>query len=277
MRILTGVIAIVLLGLTPVSAGEILLTNGSQLEGELAMDVILVSTGSDLVEVLPDQVESLVPGEVHLKDGRTVHGTIIGGVLKVRTPLGEMGLKLEELRRYSAGAGTGPAPTEAVATRIPGPPEATGTISPPAPTPLAQPVATSGATVPETSVSAPPPPAAPAAVPETPAAAAPAPKETRAPGQLVLVPRSNGAVSASSVHRLRVVAPTATLRRDAYGRAEVLGTVRRGEQVTYLDSIDRRLRLPWFNTVLDGGYWIKVKTPNGLEGWVQADALEGVR
>lgn len=277
MRILTGVIAIVLLGLTPVSAGEILLTNGSQLEGELAMDVILVSTGSDLVEVMPDQVESLVPGEVHLKDGRTVHGTIIGGVLKVRTPLGEMGLKLEELRRYSAGAGTGPAPTEAAATRIPGPPEATGTISPPAPTPLAQPVATSGATVPETSVSAPPPPAAPAAAPEAPTTAGPAPKETRAPGQLVLVPRSNGAVSASSVHRLRVVALTATLRRDAYGRAEVLGTVRRGEQVTYLDSIDRRLLLPWFNTVLDGGYWIKVKTPNGLEGWVQADALEGVR
>lgn len=276
MRILTGVIAIVLLGLTPVSAGEILLTNGSQLEGELATDVILVSTGSDLVEVMPDQVESLVPGEVHLKGGRTVHGTIIGGVLKVRTPLGEMGLKLEELRRYSAGAETGLPPTETVATRPPGP-EATGTVSPPAPTPLAQPVATSRATVPEAPASAPPTPTAPAAAPEAPAAAAPVSKETQAPGPIALVPRSNGAVSASSVQRLRVVAPTATLRRDAYGRAEVLGTVRRGEQVAYLDSIDRRLQLPWFNTVLDWGYWIKVKAPDGLEGWVQADALEEVR
>ncbi len=277
MRILTGVIAIVLLGLTPVSAGEILLANGSQLEGELAMDVILVSTGSDLVEVMPDQVESLVPGEVHLKGGRIVHGTIIGGVLKVRTPLGEMGLKLEELRRYSARAGTGPTPTETVATRPPGPPEATGTVSPPAPTPLAQPVATSRATVPEAPASAPPTPTAPASAPEAPTTAVLASKETHAPGQIALVPRGNGAVAAPGVHRLRVVAPTATLRRDAYSRAEVLGTVRRGEQVAYLDSIDRRLQLPWFNTVLDWGYWIKVKAPDGLEGWVQADALEEVR
>jgi len=73
------------------------------------------------------------------------------------------------------------------------------------------------------------------------------------------------------------VAPEASVHRDALTRADVLGTVRKGERVAYLDAIDRRLRLPVFDRVLDWGYWIKVKTPTGLEGWVQADALEEVR
>ena len=113
MRVLAGLL-LLLLGPTLAAAGEISLANGSRLEGELATDLILVSTGTDLVEVTPDQVESLVPGEIRLRDGRVVRGTIIGGILKVRTPLGEMGLRLDELARYTARPA--PSPTEAAAS-----------------------------------------------------------------------------------------------------------------------------------------------------------------
>lgn len=238
-----GVLVIGLLGSPLASAGEISLANGSRLEGELATDLILVSTGTDLVEVMPDQVESLVPGEIRLRDGRVVRGTIIGGVLKVRTPLGEMGLKLEELARYTAR----PAPSPAETAAPPVPP------APPAP-----------------GVAASRPPAAPApAAPAGPPRAEPVAPQAP-PVRLAVAPTGNGA-------RLRVVAPQATVHRDAFTRADVLGTVRRGEQLAYLDAIDRRLRLPLSDQVLDWGHWIKVKTATGLEGWVQADALEEVR
>ncbi len=62
------------------------------------------------------------------------------------------------------------------------------------------------------------------------------------------------------------------LYRDALAVATAVGRDRRGETVTYLDSIDRRLRI--FNTVIfDGGHWIKVRAANGTEGWLPASTL----
>ena len=49
-----------------------------------------------------------------------------------------------------------------------------------------------------------------------------------------------------------------------------------GQQVRYVDSIDRRLRI--LNVlVFDGGYWIKVRVANGTEGWVPAGHVREVR
>lgn len=255
MRILTGIVVVLLAAASAASAGEVLLANGSRLEGELATDLILVSTGTTLVEVMPDQVESLVPGEIRLADGRVVRGTIIGGVLKVRTPLGEMGLTVEELQRYTA-------------RREPVPAQ-------PAPAPVA------GVTRPAGYEPPAPPPAEASAPGQAPAPPAAAPSAHPAPppgeGRVAALPPGNGKTTGAAGQRFRVVVPEAPVHRNAVTRSEVLGKVRRGDEVAYLDAIDRRLWLPWFDTVLDWGHWIKVRTPTGLVGWVEADALEATR
>ena len=49
-----------------------------------------------------------------------------------------------------------------------------------------------------------------------------------------------------------------------------------GQQVRYVDSIDRRLRI--LNLlVFDGGHWVKIRLPDGTEGWVPADTVREVR
>jgi hypothetical protein len=66
------------------------------------------------------------------------------------------------------------------------------------------------------------------------------------------------------------------LYRDALFSSSRVGRVATGQQVKYVDSIDRRLRI--LNLlVFDGGHWIKVRLPDGTEGWVPADHLREVR
>ena len=209
-------------------AGEILLTNGSRLEGELANVVLLVSTGSGLVEVLPEQVVSLTRDEVRLTDGRVVRGTLVGGQLKARTPFGELAIKLDELQAYSA-------------SRPPPGPAAASTAAPPA-------AGSPGAVGGSTAVATPPSqPAAPAAV--------------ATPGRRLL----------------EVITRESALHRDAYAAAARVGRVVRGQILTYIDFIDRRLQILNGLINFDGGHWIKVRAADGTEGWVPADAVREVQ
>jgi hypothetical protein len=76
--------------------------------------------------------------------------------------------------------------------------------------------------------------------------------------------------------RLEVVAREASLRRDALSLAPLVGRVIRGEVVTFLDFIDRRLRV--LNVLLfDGGHWIKVRTSDGTIGWLRASTVQEAR
>jgi len=75
--------------------------------------------------------------------------------------------------------------------------------------------------------------------------------------------------------RFEVVTADSPLYRDAYSTASRVGRVVRGDQLTYLDFIDRRL---WILNALifDGGYWIKVRATDGTAGWVPAEAVREV-
>ena len=74
-----GAVLLVLALANPGNAGEILFANGSRLDGELANEVLMVSTGSGLLEVSPEQVVLLTQDEIRLKDGRVIRGTLVGG------------------------------------------------------------------------------------------------------------------------------------------------------------------------------------------------------
>ena len=107
-------LAILALG-WPAGAAEIELKNGTRLQGELVNEVLLVSTGSDVVEVDPGQVDLLSAEEIRLADGRIIRGTIVGGRLRVRTQLGELAIGVDTLRifrsdRAVSAAVTPPAP-----------------------------------------------------------------------------------------------------------------------------------------------------------------------
>lgn len=272
------------------AAGEIELTNGSRLQGELASDVLIVSTGSDLVEVLPEQIGQLVPGEIRLKNGRVLRGAIVGGRVKMRTALGEIAVTADELRRFRAddfvpgdpvtaamastttpAAATAPAIT---ATRPVGrPPEPLRAAKLPAVQPPAAPVAAES-----------PPEAALAA--KLPAAQPPAAAPSSPPTMSAAVPDGTAAVPNGAVRHepaaerirgalLEVLAP-GPLYRDAVESTNTVGEVRSGEQVKFVDHIDRRLRI--FDTViLDGGYWVKVRVGDGTEGWLPAATLRKAR
>jgi hypothetical protein len=137
MRLATTLAFSFLLGLAgPATAGELLYANGSRLAGELGPGVLMVSTGSDLVEVPAEQVGVLTREEVRLKDGRVVRGTLVGGRLRVQTALGELTVEVDELREFRAES-----PARAVATVPPAPAPAgpaPGTM-PPALPPVASP------------------------------------------------------------------------------------------------------------------------------------------
>ncbi|MGH7321779.1 MAG: hypothetical protein ACRELA_19430 [Candidatus Rokuibacteriota bacterium] len=97
-----GVLCLSLALADSVGAGEIVFTNGSRVAGDLANEVLLVSTGADVIEVLPEQVVRLTREEIRLKDGRVIRGTIVGGQLKARTSVGELAIKVDELRVFES-------------------------------------------------------------------------------------------------------------------------------------------------------------------------------
>jgi hypothetical protein len=251
MKRIGSTLALVLIAV-PVTAGELRLANGSRLEADLADAMVLVSTGTDVVEVTPETIGLVTPGEIRLKDGRVLHGTLVGGRLRTQTAIGELAVRVEELQSFRApGFGDGPAPTPAPAV-------------PDAPPPLV----------------APPPPAAPVASAPDPAPVsapqpAPATQPTATP---VLVSTTSGptAVLARPVPgpTLEVVVDQ-SLHRYALENASPIGRVVRGQTVIKVDVIDRRLHI--FNRlILDGGHWIKVRVGDGTEGWVPATSVREV-
>ena len=102
-------VSLALLAWAPAWAGELLFANGSRMTGELSNEALMVSTGSGLVEIAPDEVVALSREEIRLRDGRVIRGTLVGGQLKARTSLGEIAVKVDELQSYRATgeAGTG--------------------------------------------------------------------------------------------------------------------------------------------------------------------------
>ena len=64
--------------------------------GTLANEVLMVSTGSAVIEVMPEEIQELSPQEIRLRDGRVVRGTLVGGRLKATTALGELAIRIEE-------------------------------------------------------------------------------------------------------------------------------------------------------------------------------------
>jgi hypothetical protein len=66
------------------------------------------------------------------------------------------------------------------------------------------------------------------------------------------------------------------LYRDALFSSSRIGRVAAGQQVRFVDAIDRRLRI--LNLlVFDGGHWVKVLLADGTEGWVPAENVREVR
>jgi hypothetical protein len=116
----------------PAAAGELLYANGSRLAGDLGPGVLMISTGSDLVEVPSEQVSALTREEVRLKDGRVVRGTLVGGRLRVQTALGELTVELDELREFRAELPPAPAAVAgAPAMALAAAPPAAPVVSPP--------------------------------------------------------------------------------------------------------------------------------------------------
>jgi hypothetical protein len=270
----------VLLWIGEVGAGELMLANGSRLHGELTNEMLVVSTGSDLIEVAPEQVSVIMRGELQLRDGRTVRGTLVGGHLRVRTSLGEIAVMPDELRAYRAhgeawapDAASPPASTAVVAKPgkgAPGEAQASQSLSAAATPPLAS-VSPQG--LPSVALYQPgtrSPDAAPAPGTRTPAAMVAATPPAVLPTSAV-----DGRTLGRGV-QLEVIADEAPLRRDAIAAADPVGRVSRGQRVTYVDTIDRRLRM--FNVLLfDGGHWVRVRAADGSEGWLPAGTVRKTR
>jgi hypothetical protein len=229
----------------PVSAGELVFANGHRLAGDLANETLMLSTGSGLVEVAPDDVVALSRDEVRLKDGRVIRGTLVGGQVKARTSLGEIAVKVEELQAYHGSE-----------------PASTASASAPQPATPTSPSTRSTATPANTAVSGGLPTIA-------------AYQSTPPPGvqKAVLTPNNR---AGGSEGRMFEVVDDAVLYRDALFSSAKVGRVESGEHVRYVDSIDRRLRI--LNLlVFDGGFWVKVRLSDGTEGWVPADTVREVR
>jgi hypothetical protein len=247
-------VSLALLGWAPAWAGELLFANGTRMTGELSNEALMVSTGSGLVEIAPDEVVALSREEIRLRDGRVVRGTLVGGQLKARTSVGEIAVKVDELQSYRA---TGDAATGA------------------APAVASQPAALPGTPAPSGTASA----ASTGIVGGLPTVAAYQDSKNNRPGTpaagvqtAVLTPES----SSTPMGRTYEVVGESSLYRDALSTSSRVGRVVAGQQVRYVDSIDRRLRI--LNLlVFDGGHWVKVRLPDGMEGWVPADTVREVR
>jgi hypothetical protein len=244
-------------------AGELIFANGTRLQGDLANEALLVSTGAGLVEIVPEDVLALSREELRLRDGRVIHGTLVGGRLKARTALGEIAVRVDELEAYRSGSAAvaAPASPEPAAST---PATAPGAGTSAAASPLAQPAGSPG--VRPASVAGLPSTAAYQDLPVTPRPAVTTPVQA-----VSLQPAALGASS----RRLEVLGGTPLYREALAGSAQV-GHVARGQHVTYVDSIDRRLHI-LNRLIFDGGHWVKVRLLDGTEGWLPADRVRDVR
>jgi hypothetical protein len=259
MKRIGSILALILLAV-PATAGELRLANGSRLEADLADAMVLVSTGTDVVELSPETIGLVTPDEIRLKDGRVLRGTLVGGRLRTQTEIGELAVRVEELQSFRA-----PGFVDAPAPPAPAWPPAAPVTAPAAPQAVAAPAAP-----------------APAAPRPAPAAAAPASASQPAPATypeatpLRISTPGPTAVLARPVPgpTLEVVADQ-SLHRYALENASAIGRVLRGQTVIKIDVIDRRLHM--FNRlILDGGHWIKVRVGDGTEGWVPATSVREV-
>jgi hypothetical protein len=103
------VTALVVAWSVPSGAGEVVLKNGKRLRADLAGHLIL-STGSDLLEIGSEEVVEVTADAVRLNDGRTVRGTLVGGQLRARTEFGQLAIPLEDLDVFRAAAPAPPPP-----------------------------------------------------------------------------------------------------------------------------------------------------------------------
>ncbi len=248
--------ALTLLVSAPAAAGELVFANGSRIDGELSNESLMVSTGSGLVELAPDEVASLSREEIQLRDGRVIRGTLVGGQLKARTALGEIAVKVDELQSYRAGP---KAPESASAPASAAPSQPAGPAS-----------ATAGAAPTSTGISG--------GLPTVAAYQDPAARQGNGsaapPG--VMKPAALTRESPSASSRVLEVVGTSVLYRDAMASSSQVGRVSAGQQVRYVDAIDRRLRI--LNLlVFDGGHWVKVRAVDGTEGWVPAENVREVQ
>lgn len=292
-KILAG-IAIIALTLNA-EAGVVTLKNGTTFQGTPTGEVILVSTGRDLLELSPETIVSLRAEEIRLADGRVITGTVVGGRLRFKTDLGEVAVALKDLGEYrqpSSGAPPSPESREprsaapasakpASPTAVTPPVAATTTAQSPETQPGTKLAPRSGAATPlpaETSGSAapvfPPPPLAASSPSQPPASPQPSVKPSL-PSAAVSPAPETSLPAPPGTPVFRVIPSETWLYRDATFQADRIGVVRKGEVVTYVDMIDRRLSL--WGYLIDFGRWIKVKTMGGLTGWVEADALDTVR
>ena len=249
-------------------AGELVFANGSRIAGELSNEALMVSTGSGLVEVAPDEIAILSGEEIRLRDGRTIRGTLVGGQVKARTSLGEITVKVDELQTYQSGSRAGQPASGAAHTVVSTPASAVG----PQPSAVSTPGASvaGGGTRSDTGI-----------VGGLPTIAAYGDSQQGRQGSATA---TDGVRSAALTTEPRSVPQGRTyevvgesaLYRDALYSSSHVGRVVSGQQVSYVDSIDRRLRI--LNLlVFDGGHWVKIRLPDGVEGWVPADSVREVR
>ena len=128
-------LSLALLMWAPARAGELIFANGSRLAGDLSSEALMVSTGSGLVEITPDEVVTLSREEIRLRDGRVIRGVLVGDHVKARTSLGEIAVKVDELQTYRATGEPGAGAATAAASPPPASPGASVTSAPSAATP----------------------------------------------------------------------------------------------------------------------------------------------
>jgi hypothetical protein len=261
-------VLIALLACAPAGAGELIFANGSRLAGELSNESLMVSTGSGLVEIAPDEVVALSREEIRLRDGRVIRGTLVGGHVKARTALGEIAVRVDELQSYRTGAQTGE-PVAGSAQVGASPPAAPASSSASAGPASAVPVPASSGRG-ETAISGGLPTVA--SYQDAP----PARQGNGAPQvslQPAVLTRDSGPTPST---RMFEVLGESALYRDALFSSSRIGRVAAGQHVRFVDAIDRRLRI--LNLlVFDGGHWVKVRVADGTEGWVPAENVREVR
>jgi hypothetical protein len=125
------VTALVVAWSVPSGAGEVVLKNGKRLRADLVGHLML-STGSDLLEISSADVVEVTPDAVRLADGRTVRGTVVGGQLRTRTEFGQLAVPLDDLDVFHAAEPAAAPPPAAAVPPAPAAPPAPAV--PPAPT-----------------------------------------------------------------------------------------------------------------------------------------------